>query len=83
VLRVQATPGRVSKQADIGTRRRTADPVEQVGQYRIPNAAALMLGKHGHVDELEEAAAVADNPAHRDGFPARFVDDVTGGPAAP
>jgi hypothetical protein len=54
-----------------------------VGQNRIPNPAALMLGEHGHVDDLEEAATVADDPAHRYGFPTRRVYDVTHGPAAP
>jgi hypothetical protein len=45
-------------------------------------AAALVVRKRRHVDDVEVPAAVADDAAHGDGVAGRLVHDVAGRPGA-
>ena len=72
---VEPAPRRVCEQRDPGVRgSRCAQSLEQSGEDRVAEAAALVLGHHRHVDDLKEAAAVADHPSHADRRPAAVAD---------
>jgi recombination protein RecR len=73
---IELATRRVGEQRDLGTVRGVGvDSVEEPGEDRAADAAPLVLEMHGHIDHLQEAAAVPDDPTHPDRFAAGSSHD--------